>query len=316
MAVPGNHLTGPAKPWVFHQHEQEPPGFSNPHSASRGGDSYGPEQGYLSQECLTRLQSLDRKVVSGQPVLNWLLSQLLGKIMSCIGIVPWAHLHCRTLQWLLPYQRAHKSSSHLRIQLPPKICLSLCWWSSPALLKGRSFRNPHYLVLTTDGSLYGWGAHLGSDFAQGQWTPTNLANGINWLELWAIHLALSAFQPTVQDHHILVKTDNVASKAHINRLGGTHSHLLMREAIHLGLWAERHLGSIRASHISGTANTQADLLSRTTVDHGEWRLHPTIFNDILCFNILVVDLFASSTNFQMSRFFFDSRRWEQRKWTA
>lgn len=66
----------------------------------------------------------------------------------------------------------------------------------------------------------------------------------------------------------------------MNRLGGTHSWCLMKEAEVLGLWTEKHLRSIWASHISGTANRQVDLLSRTTVDPGEWHLHPSIFNDI------------------------------------
>lgn len=151
--------------------------------------------------------------------------------------------------------------------------------------------------------LYGWGAHLGSDFTQDQ-SPTDLAHGINWLELWAIHLALQAFLNMVQDRHVLVRTDNVAAKAHVNHLGDTFSRHLMKEAEILGLWAKKHLRSIWASHISGTANRQADLLSRTTVDHGEWHLHPSIFNDIDSrFGILAVHLFTSNTNSQMDRFF-------------
>ncbi|XP_013912125.1 PREDICTED: dystrophin-like, partial [Thamnophis sirtalis] len=54
--------------------------------------------------------------------------------------------------------------------------------------------------------------------------------------------------------HILVLTDNTATKAYINRQGGTHSRSLMQEAEQLGLWAERHLLSIRAEHNSEMAN--------------------------------------------------------------
>lgn len=98
-----------------------------------------------------------------------LLSQLLGKMVLCIGIVPWAWLHCRALQWLLLlYQRTHQSTSACKILIPPKVRLSLCWWSSPVVTDGWEFREPHCLVLTTDASLYGWGAHLASDMAQGQ----------------------------------------------------------------------------------------------------------------------------------------------------
>lgn len=59
---------------------------------------------YLSPEHLASLRLLVRKERTGIPI-TLLLSQLLGKMISCIGIVPWAHLHCRAQQWfLLPYQ--------------------------------------------------------------------------------------------------------------------------------------------------------------------------------------------------------------------
>lgn len=78
----------------------------------------------------------------------------------------------------------------------------------------------------------------------------------------------------------------------------------MEEAELLGLWTEKHLRSIRACHISGAANSQVDLLSRTTIDQGEWQLNPAIFNEItLRFGIPAVDLFVSNTNAQTSRFF-------------
>lgn len=260
---------------------------------------------YLSQECLTSLRSLVRKVSAEQPISIRLLSQLLGKMVSCIGIVPWARLHCRALQWFLfPYQRAHRSSSACLIRLPPKVSLSLRWWLSPALSKGQFFRDPPCLFLMTDTSLFGWGAHLGSDFAQGRWNPADMTNGINWLELCAIHLALRAFEDKVRDRHVLVRTDNVAAKAQVNLLGGTHSHRLIQEAERLGLWSERHLRSVRAIHVSGSANVRADHLSRSTVDHGEWHLLSSIFQEItLQFGTPVIDLFASSSNKEMSRFF-------------
>lgn len=109
------------------------------------------------------------------------------------------------------------------IRIPPRVLFSLRWWVSPVLSRDRYFREPQLLVLMTDASLYSWEAHLGSHFAQGRWSEADLVNGINWLALWAIHLALQAFQDKVQGHHILVRTDNVAAKAHVNRLGGTHS---------------------------------------------------------------------------------------------
>lgn len=90
----------------------------------------------------------------------------------------------------------------------------------------------------------------------------------------------------------------------MNHLWGAHFHHLMGEAERLGLWSERHLRSIRATHVSSSANVQADLLSRTTVDQGKWHLLPSIFREIIIwYGTPAVNLFASSVNNQASRFF-------------
>lgn len=48
-------------------------------------------------------------------------------------------------------------------------------------------------------------------------------NSINWLELQAVHLALRHFWDAVTGQHVLILMDNVATKAYINREGGTRS---------------------------------------------------------------------------------------------
>lgn len=140
--------------------------------------------------------------------------------------------------------------------------------------------------------------------AQGLWSPEDRAHNINWLALRAIHLALRTFKGIVKDRHVIVRTDNVATKAHLNRLGGTRSRRLNEEAGRLGAWAETNLRSLRASHISGLVNTQANWLSRTAMDHGEWQLDPPLFLQIVDrFGTPTVDLFAMRENRQTDRFF-------------
>lgn len=127
---------------------------------------------------------------------------------------------------------------------------------------------------------------------------------INLLELRAVHLALSNFRSQLAGKDVLVLTDNTTAKAHINRLGGTRSRSLMAEALQLGLWAEEHLNSIKADHISGSANIQADGLSWNLVDHGEWSIPPDLFLEIMArLGTPLVDLFASLTNHQVPRYF-------------
>lgn len=54
----------------------------------------------------------------------------------------------------------------------------------------------------------------------------------------------------------------------------------MQEAERLCLWAETHILSIRAEHILGVENVQADWLSRAPIDHSEWHLHPSLFREM------------------------------------
>ncbi|XP_070591658.1 uncharacterized protein [Erythrolamprus reginae] len=199
-----------------------------------------------------------------------LLSKVLGTLVSAIGIVPWARYHIRGLQWfLLPAQRARVSHSQRIIILPKRVRESLKWWLT------------------------------------GQWTMEELASvNINFLELRAVFLALLAFAPIVEGKHILILTDNVATRAHLNHQGGTRSQRLMEETMRLFNWAETHLASLTAEHIAGISNSTADWLSRATLDPSEWRLHPDLFYQLTQrFGVPLVDLFASSQNTQLPRFF-------------
>lgn len=160
------------------------------------------------------------------------------------------------------------------------------------------------MVVTTDASKIGWGAHCSAQMAQGRWSATEASHSINWLELRAIFLALQAFRHLVARSHDLVLTDNISAKAHVNHQGGTRSRSLMLEAKRLCLWTEHHLISVKVEHILGDVNVQADWLSRQLIDHSEWRLQPLLFQTMVGqFGTPAVDLFASPQNAQLPRFF-------------
>lgn len=169
-------------------------------------------------------------------------------------------------------------------------------------MKGCYFQEPQCITITTDASLLGWAAHLLSHIAQGHWSLADLQNDINWLELRAVHLALSHFKSAVAGHQVLVLTDNVTTKAHVICEGATQYKPLMDESARLLTWAERHVISLMAQHISGSTNVRADWLSRTQIDQLEWRLHPALFRE-LCFGHPILDLFAHPSNTQLPCFF-------------
>ncbi|XP_039195028.1 uncharacterized protein LOC120306250 [Crotalus tigris] len=258
---------------------------------------------YLSPDHQVSIRILVRHVQHDRVVPLITLSQLLGKMISCISIVPWARLHSRALQWFhLLFQRRKLTSSNRKVRVSPLILKCLHWWTSQTIAGGAHFKEPAQLTLTTDASLFGWGTHLQSQLAQGRWSRRDLKHNINWLELRAIHLALRHFRYRVKGQHVLVLMDNIAAKAHVNRQGGTRSQSLMTEARLLCSWADTNLSSIKAAHILGETNRQADALNRATIDHSEWRLLPALFAEIAeRFGRPALDLFASPENSQLLR---------------
>lgn len=77
-------------------------------------------QVFLSPDRILSIKDLVAQVRAQRSVPLLLLSQLLGKMVSCIAIVPWARRHTRPLQrFLLPFQRSGRSNSRTQVMLPP-----------------------------------------------------------------------------------------------------------------------------------------------------------------------------------------------------
>ncbi|XP_061442163.1 uncharacterized protein LOC133365007 [Rhineura floridana] len=261
---------------------------------------------FLSADRITAITDIARSLMHKSSADVMLLARALGMLVSTIHIVPWARAHTRQLQWaLLPFQHDIANSNHRAIPLSPTLRLSFRWWTRVQhLTQGTPFREPHRTVITTDASLLGWGAHCNSQFVQGVWNTAEQTQNINWLELKAVHLALLHFQSLFHLDHAVIRTDNTCAKSHLNRQGGTRSRPLQSLASIIFDWAEQHLQSLKAEHLRGIWNFTADWLSRQQVFPGEWKLHPTVFHLLQRrFGPFSVDLFASSRNCQLPRYF-------------
>ena len=69
----------------------------------------------------------------------------------------------------------------------------ICWCLRNIRQSGQTLRRPKpHLVVFTDASNEGWGAHVGSATAGGRWTAEELSDHINVLELRAILLELQS----------------------------------------------------------------------------------------------------------------------------
>lgn len=193
----------------------------------------------------------------------------------------------------------------MRLRVSPKVCKSLEWWMSPAMEKGSSFWEHPWLTLTMDASLFSWGTHLQSQVTQDCWSTTDLLND-KLARAVCGSLSITTFQtPTVGSPCVVVdrqchlqsareppRGDAVQSTDE----GGRGAGVVGRKTPPVTV-SESHLRDC-------PTNTQADWLSRTTINHAEWQLHPHLFRQIMDrFGLPIMELFASPSNAHLPWFF-------------
>lgn len=147
--------------------------------------------------------------------------------------------------------------------------------------------NPKAWTLATDACADGFGARWNNHYISGQWTAhqRQLAQrdkglAISTLELAAIVIAANTWGKQWQGKRILIECDNTAAVSAINT-GSCHNQLLMSLTRELWYVCCRFEFELRAVHIPGLTNIDADLLSRNRIDLFLQR-HPslTFFNSV------------------------------------
>ena len=191
--------------------------------------------------------------------------RLLGLMAACIDLVPLARLHMRPLQlYFLSFWRPNKDSSETHIPIRDPFLQHAHWWlMRDNIFRGTPLHIPSEVVLWTDASLTGWGAHMGNQQASGVWIAQQQTWHINMLEMKAVELALHHFQQQLQGKAVLLRCDNSTEVAYINKQGGgTKSLPLRRLTWDVYQWAKQRAICLRAAHIPGKRNILADDLSR------------------------------------------------------
>ncbi len=226
-----------------------------------------------------------------------LFQRLLGHMAAAAAVTPLGLLHMRPLQhWL--HGRVPRwawQCGTYRVAITPECRQTFSPWSDSLFLRaGVALEQvSRHAVVFTDASATGWGATYNGQAVSGVWTGPQWHWHINCLELLAVYLALGRLKGPLRGKHVLVRTDNTATVAYINRQGGLRSRCMSQLARHLLLWSQKHLRSLRAIHVPGVLNRVADELSRAALP-GEWRLHPQVVQLIWGeFGEAQVDLFAS-----------------------
>ena len=263
----------------------------------------------LPMEKIDKIRKECRHTLNHQDVTGRQLAHIIGLMTSILPAVLPAPLHYRALQRLRVEALGRKKFPDY--DKPVKLSLEavedLQWWiNSLKDHNGRAIYPPEpSLVLESDASKKGWGAHCRESGVAtgGPWTLKESQAHINWLELKAALLAIQSFG-NHPNCHIQMFLDSQVAIAYINQMGGTHSLRLCKLAKEFWKWCLEHQVTVHAEHLPGRLNRVADFESRHLSDCSDWRLSPKVFSQLnYLFGPFSIDLFASHLNTQTTRFY-------------
>ncbi|XP_065902413.1 uncharacterized protein [Dysidea avara] len=256
---------------------------------------------------IKQIRAEARKLARQKSVSARMLAQLLGKMNATNCVLPPGPLFYRYLQMALT-NTLEQSSQCYEAQVPlTQECLEeLEWWdSNMCRWNGKTLvQRDIDLVIESDASLEGWGAHCSRQRTGGPWSQQERSMHINCLELLAATLATKTFAKSKTSISILLRIDNTTAVAYINNLGGTVSRELVMLTRNLWMWCLERNIHITAVHLPGALNTIADTESREMLDRTDWKLNPVIFQKITTlYGPLDMDLFASRLSTQCPHYF-------------
>jgi hypothetical protein len=236
------------------------------------------------------------------------LSKVIGVIDATGTIVPMGRWRARPLHW---FRKLHWDGPTTNFDKVVTLDRSfpvaeLVWWKKPAnVLVGVPLHEPNpEVLLFTDASMEGWGAHTAMVQAAGAWTAAQRKLHINVLELLAVKFALQALASHLRGRTVQVHCDNSTAIAYLRKGGGTHSLRLHTEATAIFQECLRESIHLLPLHIPGKRNVLADALSRPTrLPLTEWTLRQDVCDQLFdLWGKPAIDLFATSRNARLPRF--------------
>ena len=259
----------------------------------------------LPTEKINKIKQEARGLLSKTEASVQRLAAFVGMTVAAKQAIRMSPLYHRHLQALinrvLPMARSLeevKQSYHEMVEISVEAKQKLVWWAQEAQTFNATLlvTPPPELIIELDASCQGWGATLkGQELTTGGlWSVSEQGRHINCLELLAATLAVKAFTKSQQNVTILLRTDNIPTRAYINHFGGIHSHPMNALAMDLWKWCIERQIFLVAEHLPGVNNLIADTESRTVRDRCDWMIYPHLFSQInKKFGPLEVDLFAS-----------------------
>ena len=228
------------------------------------------------------------------------VARVIGTLVDLCKGVEYGAGHIRSLEKdkVFSLQRAGDRGFEGSMWLTKEAKEDLQWWRDSLPRGRRKIRSSAPSeTMFTDASLEGWGAVSDGTSTGGRWTPSELGDHINVLELRAILLGLQSFHRNSRNLDILVKSDNTTAVAYVNNMGGMTSSECSKVARTIWEFCEKRKLWILATYIPGVDNEEADFMSRHFSDDTEWELAQDIFDHVTdTLGSPSVDLFASRLN--------------------
>ena len=140
--------------------------------------------------------------------------------------------------------------------------------------------------------------------SQAHWTPEEVSNHINYLEMLAVLFFLKAFHKELSREHVHARIDNMTAVSDLGKIGTSHSKKWNNLTRALWDWCLDNNMWLTTSHIPEKENTLADAESRKSRKETQWTLDRGIFHEAVT-KIHVehqIDLFASRLSYQLRPF--------------
>ncbi|XP_060565442.1 uncharacterized protein LOC132724583 [Ruditapes philippinarum] len=233
-----------------------------------------------------------------------IVARILGLMVSSFSAVEYGQLFYRKIEKeKIHALKLSKGDYSCKMYVTDEMKSELKWWIDNLCSQERVIDHGNAnLVIVSDASSLGWAGICENQEIGGRWTTTEADHHINYLELLAAYLSVTAFCKNKSNIHVQVQSDNTCTVANIRNMGSCRS-LECNDLVHkLWIWCIERSIWLSSTHIPGKSNI-SDYGSRNFKENVEWKLNEKIFRDITdLWGLPEIDMFASRLNYQLLKY--------------
>ena len=163
-------------------------------------------------------------------------------------------------------------SAHMKEDLAVWLTF-LSYYNGRTMFLSQMFSNPDYTIITDASKSFGFGAIFGNLWLCGEWPQTWKKHTITILEFGPILFAIATWSHLFNNKCIHVKTDNLALVSIVTKQTSTDLNLMFMVKKMVKMLLKYNI-LLKASHILGHNNKQANLISRGRINLFQV-LHPS-----------------------------------------